>query len=50
MNSASGGQTPPSFEGSANHGGAVMGNTMEPTEGVGSDYAYAVGQGAAGEY
>lgn len=47
LNSSGGAQETSPFEGS-NHGGPVLTNTMEAPEGF-NDYAYGVGQGAAGE-
>ncbi|CAC9886159.1 unnamed protein product [Aureobasidium pullulans] len=49
LSSAGGAQATSPYDGS-NHGGAVLGNPMEPTESSSNDYAYGVGQGAAGDY
>ncbi|KAI5273254.1 hypothetical protein E4T47_03401 [Aureobasidium subglaciale] len=47
MNSAGGVQETSPYE-SSNHGAAVLNNAMEPGESSTNDYAYGVGQGAAG--
>ncbi|KAI4827995.1 hypothetical protein E4T44_09933 [Aureobasidium sp. EXF-8845] len=50
LNSSGGAQETSPFDGS-NNGGAVLGNTMEPTDASSTnDYAYVAQGGAVGEY
>jgi nuclear transcription Y subunit beta len=50
LNSSGGAQETSPFDGS-NNGGAVLGNTMEPTDAPSTnDYAYVAQGGAVGEY